>query len=235
MKYTKRHHRRRHAFSKRKEAAIKAIAMGPVETKKYSQSSLGFVTTPTGANQTASLFNIFFNVPKGTVGDSEQTVIGNKFIARGVKFYFQSNNTSALELKFRATVFSTTADLNPSGLGVNVLGTSPIYEQDVNLPISLRRFDTQVVRVLKSKVWSVKKNFTEQVGEESFHTMWVPITGQKTSRLEETPGVNTVVGNLKGVQYFLLIEAYQAGSLGPTYDWGGMVYNFAYTVYFKDP
>lgn len=240
MAYFKRHNRRnkrRHVFGKRKERAIRAIAMGPVETKKWSITALGFVEGAPAAPTTSSVFNVFYNLPKGSHGDTEQTVIGNQFLARGVKFYFQSNNTGNIEIRYRATVFSSTADtlLTNYSIGNNVLNSSPIYEQDIGLPMSLRRFDTQVVRVLKSKTWTVKKNYSEQIAEESFHTMWVPISGKKTSRVEESPGVTTTVGHLKGVNYYVLVEAYLGGALGPVYDWSGANFNFGWTVYFKDP
>lgn len=228
--------RSRHVFGKRKERAIRAIAMGPVETKKFTLSNQGFTTPSTASPTVATVYNAYFNLPKGSVGDSEQTVTGNKFMARGLKIYIQSNNKSDMEYRFRVTVFSSTADsLSTSGVATVVLNSSPIYEQDVGLPIALRRFDTQVVRVLKSKTWTVKKNYATQVAEESFHTMWVPISGMKTSRLEEAGGALTNVGYLKGVQYFILVEAYQSGSVGPVYDWSGMTFDMAWTVYFKDP
>lgn len=228
------HRRRRHVFGKRKERAIRAIAMGPVETKRYYQSSLTFVGD-TANNDFGALYNIFQRVPKGMVQDSEHAVIANKFDARGVKIWIQSLNSTNDEYICRVTVLSLNDYyFTPSGTGTQILANNGgFYEQDVTMPQVRRRFNTQRVKVLASKQFSLKKMFPEQTAEESFHEMWVPIKGIKTSETEEPAG-GTTVGELKGRNYYILVDHYLVGDVTPV-DWASIVMNMAFCVYFKDP
>lgn len=226
----KRHNKKRHVFGKRKEAAIKAIAKGDIETKKFYVDSQA-LTSPNPANDsTGTVFNIFAPVRKGDWADQENTVIGNKFDARGVKIWINTQTTIDTEVRIRLTVFSTVNRFTESS--VTILGNNQdIYEQEVVMPQVYQRFNTQRLHVLESKSWSLKKMYSEQTVDDHFSTMWVPITGMKTSQNEENGGVT--VGYLAGVSYYILLDAYIPGEAVPI-PWDELVTNLAWCVYFKD-
>lgn len=230
-------HRRKkhHVFGRKKEAAIRAIALGPVETKKWFVAIQG-LTTPNPALQTnATIYNLFYNLPKGMAGDSETTALGNEIHSRGVKIYIQTTSTIDTEVQFRATVLSSENDhAGPSGLAL-LSNNYAVYEQQASgWPQIRQHFNMQLNHVLLSKTWSIKKNYATQVADESFVTMWAPITGRKVSTAEE--GADTVVqfSYLKGKQYFLVLEAYAVGSAAPV-PWAGVNLTVNWAIYFKDP
>lgn len=224
-------HKKHHAFSKRKEEAIKAIAKGEIETKKWYNQITSYNASGTN-NDYGRQFNIFANLPKDITGsDSEEMVIGNTFDCRGVKFIISTISSVDYEVIFRATVVSlndyfydtTGTVLNPAnGL---------IYEQDYAAFLPRKRYNTQSVNVLHSEVWSVKKNYSTQVAEEAFKTFFVPIKGKKHSKAEEEFDVS--VNELKGKQYYLLVEQLIAGA-GPTPPNSSIGTSVAWVVYFKD-
>lgn len=211
-------HRKRHAFSKRKERAIKAIAMGPVETKRYYLAPTPFSSSSTTTQDYGRYYNIFANLRKDQAGpDSEENVIGNKFNCRGVKIWIQSNSSVDYEVVYRATVISCNDYFYTSPTIGAVLEASNVlfYETDLSQVLPRKRYNTQSVTVLKSKVWSNQKQYSTMGGVESFIEMWVPITGTKTSKAEEE--TDSTVNELKGKQYYLLIEQYMAGARFPFY------------------
>lgn len=230
----KRHHKKRHVFGKRKEAAIKAIAMGPVETKKWYSDIYGLVSPNPAVQYTATLQNIFYDLPKGAAGDTEQTVIGNKFDCRGVKIKVTNTSTLNTEIIWRYTVFSSNDGLVGSS-PIQILGNNyNIYEVDTAPQAQVRQnFNTQKLNVLESKTGSVKKMYSEQIAEETYTTLWVPIKGIKTST-EEEGGSTTEVTYLKGKQYYFLVEAYIVGASAPV-NWGALGVYWTVCVYFKDP
>lgn len=226
----KRHNKKRHVFGKRKEAAIKAIAKGDVETKKFYIDSQGFPAANPANDNFATMWNIFTSIPKGDTADSENTVIGNQFDCRGVKVWINTQTSLNTEVRFRLTVFSSTFGYTDAP--ITILGADTnIYEPEVVMPQVYQRFNTQRLHVLESKSWSLKKNFSEQLVDDHFSTMWIPIKGIKTSTAEELGAVT--VGALKGVNYFILLEAYIPGEDSPV-PWEEVVTNLAWCVYFKD-
>jgi len=62
--------------------------------------------------------------------------------------------------------------------------------------------------------------------------MWVPITGIKTSKAEEE--TDATVNELKGKQYYLLVEQYIASGTAP-YSVAGTGISVTWCVYWKDP
>jgi len=240
----KRHNRKRHVFGKRKENAIKAIARGPIETKKYYNVVTPYQSSITTHPDYARFFNIFANIPKDQgAADSEENVIGNKFDCRGVKVLIQTNTAAEYEVIFRATVVSCNDYIyTPPNTGNAKLATDPyfpFYEQDgitVAQPTGMflprRRYNTQSVNVLASKVWSMQKQYSTQGGVESFKEMWVPINGIKTSKAEEE--VDSSVAELKGKQYYLIVEQYIASDTAP-YIVASTSTRVTWVVYWKDP
>lgn len=228
-----RRRRRHHLFGKKKEAAIRAIALGPVETKKFWYAATGY--SATGTNQDyGRYYNLFHNIPKAdvsAVGDSEESVIGNQFMSRGVKIFIQSTNTSDYEVIFRATVLSDSTFFGTTLGGGSLVSSDAWYEQDISQVLPRKRYNTQNVNVLQSKVWSSKKQYATQGPDECFIEMWVPITGKKTSEAESE--TNTIVGQLKGRQYYLLLEQYIAGAPATPPNSSISVYPY-WVVYFKD-
>jgi len=229
----RRHRKKRHVFGKKKEAAIKAIALGPIETKKYWYRPDNF--SATGTNQDYGRFyNLFYNIPKAdvaAVGDSEESVIGNKFMARGVKIFLQTINSSDYEVIFRATVISDSEFFGTTTAGGALVASDAWYESDISMYLPRKRYNTQNVNVLASKVWSSSKRYSTQGADECFEEMWVPITGQKTSEGEAES--STIVGRLKGRQYYLLVEQYIAGAPATPPNSSVVVSPF-FCVYFKD-
>lgn len=235
----RKHHKKRHVFGKKKERAIRAIAMGPVETKKFYRDTVTLAPDPTN-NSFGSLFNIFDILPKGDTNDSENTVIGNKFNCRGVKFWVNSQNVADTEVVYRLTVFSCNNFYGTGGpsinTGIQILANNPdFYETEVVMPQVHNRYNTQRLNVLKSKTWSLKKSFSGQAGEDSWITMWVPITGIKTSEKEEGTAGGTTVGELKGKNYYFLLEVHYTTFAVTPVPWQNTAVNVAYCIYFKDP
>jgi len=228
--YSRRYRRRRHVFGKKAEAAIKAIAQKPVETKKFWRQVPSYFGAGTNADY-GRIFNVFANVPKDLAGpDSEEAVIGNKFMARGVKFVLSTVTSADFETITRATVFSAT-DYYKESAGIVISASDPWYEQDVSAFLPRKRYNSQVVNVLHSVTWRNAKQYSTQGADEAFHTFWVPIKGQKTSEAEEEADFE--VNKLKGRNYYLVLEHMVVGA-GATPPWTTFGISASWCVYFKD-
>lgn len=228
---------RRKAFSKRQAKAIMAIAKKPVETKHrvdsipmaslYSLAS--YVSGPTAIIGG----NIFSGILRtNSTSESAHSVDGMEFHSVGVKFWmdFQTVTTTgtlAYDTRFRFTVYSSN-----DFTGSNVFGISPTddrFDPDFNSTATILHWDTKRVNILKQISW--KQGFYGDLAALSGKTIWVPITGRKT--IEEHEGNTTVVGELKGRQYYWTLEIFspgQSASLVQAVDG-----QFAMKVYFKDP
>lgn len=224
-------HRKRHAFSKRKERAIKAIAKGEIETKHFWRQVPSYSASGANADY-GRYFNIFANVPKDQAGaDSEENVIGNTFDARGVKFVISTVSSVDYEVIYRATVLSCNDYFYDTAGTVLSAGNGIFYEQEYSAFLPRKRYNIQSVNILHSETWSNKKLYSTQAADEAFKTFFVPIKGKKHSKAEEE--VDATVNELKGKQYYLLVEQYIAGAPAspPNASIGTSV---AWCVYWKD-
>lgn len=201
--------------------AVLAIAKEPVETKHFPRYYDWNVTVVGSGYATGPGWAIrghcFREIPRAdsAITKTVHEVIGDELESRG--FWIRVNlrsdvnaNTQKLALDCRLTVYSM-ADV-PAGMPIieGVLTNDYIYDPDLPTYQTAARFNTDVIHVLKSKKFQV--GFTGSNGNVSREVkLWVPITGRKTAREEESTLSSSTFGFLKGRQYFWLLEMYCQG------------------------
>lgn len=220
-----------------------AIAQKPVETK-YWPRSLNYSTylntngyvAPSDAFAIRS--NIFAVIPRAdaTGVKTENEVIGNELMARG--FWITININAAVSptaghygTQFRLTVYSI-ADQRPTAptneaVAANDQVFDPDYPQSA---FTQKPFNMQYINVLKSHRWESRFDGNED-NYQSEHRMWVPIRGKKIAANEESLIVSSNFGELKGRNYYWMMEIYAPGASNLT---TGVAGSIDMKVYFKD-
>jgi len=237
-------HRRRHVFGKKATRAIKAISQKPVETKWYIFNSDVLVDVPpvswpsTAGNEFAVYRNIMEVIPRSNnVGtESRSEVVGQKFNMRGVSIkgfiaWVAGATANAQQMRIRMTVLRSTVFYDVPQFGVLSAG-SAFYEDDDNLPLTAKSYDTDRIHIIKSKIITLGPpvNSSPRV-----FNMWVPMRNTLTCWDDEGSGVTaTTVGRLKDFQYYLVLE-FQSPM---AFQWApgqGEAIKIRTKVYFKDP
>lgn len=231
-------------FTKKQVRAIKAISQQPVETKSFPQSFdyYSFLTTESydpsiWQDKFAVRQNIFAVIPRAdsTATKTEQEVIGNELMARG--FWIRVNVSAAVApgsghygTNFRLTVYSI-ADVVDDQDTVAVTATDNIYDPDYTVArVTQQPFNTQRINVLKSHRWEARFDGNED-NYSTEHKMWIRLSGKKKSVTEEGLISSTKFGQLKGRNYYWLLEIYQPGASDIR---TGIAGSIDTRVYFKD-
>lgn len=234
---------RRPVFGKRATKAIMAISQRPVETKSYTYSA-SYSAFLLSAGYVAPLdnftirSNIFSPIPHAdsALTKTEKEVIGNELMARG--FWIRVSLASAVSptaghygVQFRLTVYSI-ADVEVTAPLYEVVGLGdPVFDQDFgNAYVTDRPFNNQYINVLKSHRWEARFDGNED-NYTTEHKLWVPITGRKIGRGEESTTVSSTLGPLKGRNYFWMLEVYAPGQSDLR---AGVTGSIMTKVYFKD-
>lgn len=211
------------AKNQRFKRRVLAIAKQPVETKSFPDfTDIPTIVLATGyavGPQWAIRQNIFAGIPRAdsAATKSEHEVIGNQMEARG--FWIRVNvlshrgiNSDLFGLDLRLTVYSMADWTGTTGGVQNVVASDEIFDPDyaVNSYFTAYPFNMQRINVLKSKKFSMNFNGNNGNVSREFR-MWVPLRGRKTARDEESTLVNSNFGELKGRNYWWLLEFYMPG------------------------
>lgn len=234
---------RRPIFGKRAAKAIMAISQKPVETKCFTRSlnystylnTNGYVAP---ADSFAIRSNIFSGIPRADSVSvkTENEVIGNELMARG--FWIRVNLNAAVSptaghygTQFRLTVYSIADQRLTAPYNEVVSASDSVFDSDfVQAALTQKPFNMQYVNVLKSHRWEARFDGNED-NFQSEHRMWVPIRGKKISTLEEGILASSVFGDLKGRNYYWMLEIYTPGASNLTTGVAGSIDS---KVYFKD-
>jgi len=220
---------------------IHATALKDAETKVFDEgvNLLGTLDPPLVGAWTSQSFIIptYQNVPKlkNTSTTTDISAIGNEIQARGVKYRFYMRISSAgniQQIRFRLSLVSTSRpDFLTSAIGKPGFTPSAWYEPETIMPHTMKRFDNQEVNVLKSKVFyfSPYVSSFSLVKEVNF---WCRIKGKKKLDSDENLITNSLVGNFKGKNYFVILEVHggQASDLATS-----LAIQYDKVCYFKDP
>jgi len=252
--YKSHHLRRRHArklFGKKAVRAIKAIAQKPVETKWF-QIDNNISASPVGpvawsGNSAIIGHNIWNNVPRADsiATRSRSEMIGQECMARGFSIKWAIFYPGIVldgdlwpMLKVRVSVLKC-ADYFPfnSASGWEIISPTAQFWDDEdgnNSPPTMVRFNTDVVKVLKVKTFTLSPG--GQRGMLSEGKMWVPFRNKITAAdPEPVVGTGSFIGKIKGWQYYCFIELFDPSGLEAI---GSISSNWFFVantrVYFKD-
>lgn len=213
---------------------IKSVSLSTQETKRYAvqYNPLGIGSIGTAVDWN-TCHNLFYDIPNmgNTAIKTDHSFIGEQIWVRGVKLRFNMTPGSAGNVALRVSILSVQdADSLMSTPGAAVV-PAPWYEPstaNLLLPSPRRRFNTQKVRVLKSKIRWIRP----QGGNMSnpWFSMWVPFK-RKIKRTWEEDTVNETWGMNNGRDYYLLTEFYNPSGASLVSVISG---NIDKIVYFKD-
>lgn len=240
----KRRTRRKRVKNMTKKQLVKLIhatALKDAETKVYDVGVNLLAVGPWGPIgpyvSISWLIPTYQNVPKikNTSTPTNISVIGNEFHMRGVKYKFfirMSSTTAAFgQIHVRLTLLSTSRPdmvVNPNAPNLTVPGAW--YETDTILPTTMQRWDNQEVTVLKSKRFVM--NPGTNVSQLKLVNFWCPLRGKKVTAEDESLIVNTMVSNVKGKNYFVAVEVFNAQGTDMS---TGLSLYYDQVAYFKDP
>lgn len=229
---------RRPVFGKRATRAIVAISQRPVETKTFTISA-DFDTFLSGAGYTSGSSyairgNIFGPIPRAdTAGvQSEHEVIGNEFMSRGFRWNLDLFSGSPGILRVRFTCYSYNTYVPGLPLFNPVANTDDVLDPEFpvqNLTATEYRWNPQRVNILKQRTWTLGGGGSQ--GYAANLKVWVPIKGRKISAQEEGTVLATTINQLKGKQYFWVVELLVPGIANISTNVNGAL---GTTVYFKD-
>jgi len=236
---TRRAKRKSRRLSKHMERAIRAIALGPVETK-VNVLDLGYVTYLTdsgyysggGGDDWAVAVNPLATIPR--VDDQKQSnssVIGDQFLLRGIRWQFNGymNSATALnpDIQFRLTFF-TWAEYSINS--TFRLPQQVIDNRNNNTPTWLM-YDPNVVKILWQKKWMFKQ--LSQTSTLINMKAYVKIRRKIRTVAPQQLITPDFVQEIKGNQIYWCLEAF-----APTVTDLGALLNqpvIGTRVYFKDP
>jgi len=224
-------------LSKHMVRAIKAISQQPVETKAYAYTvafdTLLVTTGYAGGVAHTVQANIFSDIPrlKDTLTKTENSFIGNKIQSRGLRFQINvfSSNAAALssDCLFRFTVYKQSVYI---GSLVSLASSSTVFDQSQTTSPTWAMWNTQRVNIIFQRKFRLAQ--LGQINGIVNRKFWVPLRKQVEATEEESTAVNTYMGEVKGMQYYWVLEILSPGNpstLTTSYD--GYVNT---KVYFKD-
>lgn len=252
MAKLRRYRKRRSAFSERQERAIRAIALGPVETKIWMDYiSPGRYLPPavvlTGTSGVPSsstgryAIPVFGNIPRnitpaaGAPEESSRQIVGDEFVSKGVGLNLRTVSNGSRNWRMRISVVSAAwKDYFAPSTPFSIVNTNPNWmrEDTIFAEPTMQGFNTSNVNILKSWVFSsVVDGRTNQM-----RRMWCPITGKKKVDADEDI-LRHVVYALGGRNYYIIVEwdlGWPIGTYSPAAN-DFMEFEIEMNVYFKDP
>lgn len=240
-----RQHRRkkRRTFGPKAARAIKAIVRGDIETKKFQRgllpltdflsSSAAYLSGAPGA----SLVNMMQYVPRvrNTFTPSSFSVIGDEFMLRGLKVKLAAEITGVYRsFRVRCTLFGSTIYTEST---TSLSMGNKFYEQQsqFNTP-TFKPLDPDVVNIYKQTTFEFH-TLQEAAKTRMIKMYSTKMAGKKHLIDDENVLSNSYVGQLKKMNYYLLVEWNVAGTVAPvagTSSSNLRIYGDMH-VYFKDP
>lgn len=228
--------RRTKRVSKFMVRAIKAISQGPVETKRRADTvSLGQFLVLSGYVGGASAIvrsNIFSSIPrlKNTGTRTEGSFEGNSIMSRGLSFhihaYFVTPGAQP-DAQFRFTVYSEN-DYYEGLTGVSP--TDSIFDPAFNSTPTWLIWNTQQVKIHYRRTFSLNQASTGSgMVNRKF---WVPLRKKVVAEDEEGLIANTYMGEIKGQQYYYVLEVFAPNVSNLNLE---LIGHIDTAIYFKDP
>lgn len=233
---------KRKVFGKRATRAIKAISQRPVETKWYIYDSdvLSDIPPVAWPNTPLAGFvvyrNIFDPVPRtNNVGsESRSEVIGQKFNCRGISVkglvsWGAAGDVLGAAMRVRVSIIKTVSYFNVPNMAVLSSG-SDFFEDDDPMAVTVKRFNMDRVKVLKSQTFTMTVDATNTMKE---FKMYYKCRNTMTCYSDEGTVTSTTVGRLKTWNYYLVIET--LANNGYAWNQPAETLYVSTKVYWKDP
>lgn len=229
-----RRHKRRGLPHSRKQlvSLVKSIAYSTQETKCFQTDYDPFTITSGTTRNFQLALSLWADTPNtlnpGLISDYGW--IGEKIYVKGVKYRFGLQTNDDVSMNWRFTLISTahTEDMpNPFG-GTTTLAWYDQSSYNLAQPPTHRRFNTQRVRVLKTRM--VSTNVHGLNNKYTQVSLWYPF-GRMITRAGEETAVADTWGTNKGLDYWLLIDGYNADNIAITAQNSITIEKL---VYFKD-
>jgi len=221
-------------LSKHMVRAIKAISQIPVETKSYPQTNnFGTWLSLTGYTSGVSHImraNVFSDVPraKNSITKSETSFIGDSFNARGFRWSMHAYvGGSALkaDTQFRFSVYKENGYASGP---TTLLSGNYIFDQDQNTTPTWLFWNPQVATIIYRRTFTLHQN--GQLNKMLNKKFYIPLRKKVTSAHEESVAINSYMEQIKGMQYYWVLEMLSVG--GSDLDTiGGTI---GTRLYFKD-
>jgi len=215
--------------------AIKAISQKPVETKAfpYSDNFSSFLTNSGYVSGSSHIIrqNIYSEIPrlKNSATVTEQSFIGNDIQSRGLRWEIHAYAGSAgatPDCAFRFTVLhipgyaAGTSGILPSG---------PDFDQDYTNVPTWSRWNMQTVKVIFQRRFRMGESSTDP--GHLMRKFYVPLRRKVTAIGEESIVLNTLMAQIKGEQYYWVLEMFAPTIADLRANILGAIDT---TVYFKD-
>lgn len=203
---------RRKRLSPHMVRAIKAISAIPVETKRFAVSSTfgaylstaGYISGPSAVIRA----NIFSDIPriKDTSVKTETSMVGNEIQSRGLRWEFKSYPSLAANappVLYRFTVYKDDQYFqNVSGPA----NTDRIFDPNHTSFPTWSEWNSQTTSIIFRRSFRLKQS-TSDPGL-CWQKFYVPLRKKCVSQNEESTLVNTFLGEMKGMQYYWVLETY---------------------------
>lgn len=243
MAYRKRrttYRKKRPVFGKKAVAAIKRIAQQPVETKHFPVNN-GLFTWFNDAGYVSGssavfIHNVYANIPRenNTLTKTENSVIGNEFQSRGLRWEFNGFTVSAtpgasFDVQLRFTVFSYS-----EYLGAGTIGVAPndpfLFDTQHTTTPTWSKWNTQAVNIHKQSIFRIDNNGNQNaMVRRKFYT---PLRRKITTQQDASTVANSFVREVKNKQVYWALEVFVPGFTGNIRDY--LFGDISTNVYFKD-
>lgn len=233
---------KRKVFGKRATRAIKAISQRPVETKWQIWNSdllvdIPISSWPAVASQSVFIRNVLQTIPRSNnaTWESRSEVIGQEFILRGIKIKGIFSYTDSLTasnpqaLRIRVSLVQLTDYIDQSTFGPYSTA-GDVFEDDDSMPVTVKKFNMDRVKVLKSKV--VTQGVTSNRPYGVVNIWWKTNRKVKCYYDEGTVATNLTVGRVMGWQYYIIVEI--LNTVGYSWEVPSDRMYMSTQVYFKD-
>lgn len=230
-------HRGSKRLSKHMVRAIKAIALGPVETRTYySQASFSAYLSGAGYVAPSSFAvirsNFLNDIPRSsnTTTLQDESFEGNSLLVKGFRFEFDCYPTTAVAYPntlFRFTVYSD-SEYFPGVTGpsnIDRIFDPSQYRQPV-----VAKWNKQTTQVLYQRTFSLKQSSTDP--QHLRRIMYKRMGIKAEAQTEESTVLNSFLGKLKRRQYYWVLEVNAINVADIASSIAG---NISTIVYFKDP
>lgn len=222
-------------LSKHMVRAIKAISQVPVETKHFPLTATiqSYLNTAAYSSGPFAVIrgNIFSDIPrlKNTGVKTENSFVGNQIQARGLRWWIElypSTATNAPPLQMRFTVYRDNRYFaSTTGVGIG----DRIFDQDHVTTPTWSTWNQQDVKVMFQRRFTLKRS-TSDPGMVK-RKFWIPIRKKVESQDEESLVFSSIMGEIKGPQYYWVLEVFSPSSTDIRTD---VIGNVDWNIYFKD-
>lgn len=239
------------AKNKRFENRVRAIAMGPIETK-ITRRIFG-VPIPVGFNDRAWtwVYNPMALIQRATEDRTDplqpisaERAEGEEFWLRGLKIKWNFSCSLDVLTRVRISLISTVNHYTTAPAGSfndgNIIDDEIFVTADSSDPVPThRQFAVQRVNVLKTREFTMRPSIPG-IGDDHQGQIYWPTSQRKEIQASEFPNDAVIdnVGYFKGVNYYWIVEVYRpTAPPGFVHQWTSTpqwTADIDFLVYFKD-